>query len=95
MLVSGDIPAHIGATALQMPHLAEHPAVRGKDAFNGLQRTVGVHIDIHSGISVQVHILGSHLAPADQVGNDLGRRYKAALAVGDGQGMQIAHLALG
>ena len=88
MLVPRDILAHEGTAALQMAHLAEHPAVRGEGALDGLQRAVGVHVDIHRGGPVQVHILGGDLAVGDQgLQGGLGG-HEAALAVGDGDGVQ-------
>ena len=34
-LSPGDVDAHIGAAALRVAHLAEHPAVGGEDALDG------------------------------------------------------------
>ena len=41
-----------------------------------------------------VHILGGHLAVLDQTADHLVGGHKAALAVGDGDGVQVAHLGL-
>ena len=92
MLVAGDVDAHEGAPALQMAHLTEDAAVRGEDALDGLHGAVGVRVNVHGGLAGSVDVLGGHLAAGDQVGDHLGGGYEAALPVGDGDGVQVAHL---
>lgn len=66
VLVAGDVDAYIGAPALRVAHLAEHPAVGGEDALDGLQGAVGVGVDVHGGRAGGVHVLGGDLAVGDQ-----------------------------
>ena len=77
-----------------MTHLAEHAAVRAGDALDSQHRAVGVEALIHGGHAGQIHILGSNLTVAQHGVQHLLRSHKAALAVADGNGVHLAHLAL-
>ena len=92
MLVAGDVQADVLAPALQVAHLAEDAAVGGEHALDGLDRAVGVHVDVHGGPACQIHILGGHLAVGDELVDHRLGAHKAALAVGDGHGVQVAHV---
>ena len=94
VLVAGDVDAYIGAPALRVAHLAEHPAVGGEDALDGLQGAVGVGVDVHGGRAGGVHVLGGDLAVGDQPLQLRLGGCEAALAVGDGDGVEVAHMGL-
>ena len=93
MLISGDIDRHIGPPALGVGHLAQDPAVGGENALDGLHGAVGVGQHVHGGPTLQVHVLGAHLAVGDQVRDDALRSHKAALAVGHRDGVEIPRVA--
>ena len=77
-----------------MAHLAEHAAVRTGDAFDGQQRTVRVHIQVHARHASLVHILRGDLAVGLELGEHVVGSHETALAVGDGDGVHVAHLGL-
>ena len=77
-----------------MSHLAEHAAVRAGDAFNGQQRTVRVHVQIHARHAGLVHILRGDLAVGLELCKHIVGSHETAFAVGDGDGVHVANLGL-
>ena len=75
-----------------MAHLAQHPAIGRHDAFHSPDGTVGVYVHVHAGDTVLVHILSDDLAVVSQLPNQLLTAQEPALAVGDGDGVNVAHL---
>ena len=84
----------IAKNALGVAHLAEHAAVRAGDAFDGQQRTVRVHVQVHARHAGLVHVLRGDLAVGLELGEHIVGGHEAALAVGDGDGVHVAHLGL-
>ena len=78
-----------------MTHLAEHAAVRAGDALDGEQRAVRVHIQVHAGGAGLVHVLRGDLTVGPELGEHLVGGHEAALAVGDGHGVDVADRSLG
>ena len=78
-----------------MTHLAKHAAVRTGDALDGEQRAVRVHVQIHAGGAGLVHVLRGNLAVGLELGEHLVGGHEAALAVGDGHGVDVADRSLG
>ena len=77
-----------------MPHLAEDPAVGGGDALDGTHRIVGVEGDVVGGLAVEIHVLRGDLAVFRKRRHHFVACQEAAFAVGDGHGVDLAHLGL-
>ena len=92
IVLAGDVAVKAALPALAMTHLAQHAAVGGDDALDGTHRAVGVECGVHSGIAVQIHILGSDLAVCHQLLDQLLRCEEAALAVGNGHIVNLPDL---
>ena len=92
-----DVLVEPGAAALRVAHLAQDPAVRRGDALDGEDGAVGIISDSPSvGFALQVHVLGGDLAVGGQLASAAAPAAdEAALAVGDGDGVDVAHLAAG
>ena len=71
VVFTGDITVQALADTLAVAHLAEDPAVRRGDALDGIQRAVGIEVDIGSSVAFQIHILGSDLAVGCQLADQL------------------------
>lgn len=92
ILLAEDVLADVLGVAFGVAHLAEDTAIRGSDALDRTHRAVRVVRDVHGRISVEVDILEGNLAVGNQA-VDLGLRGdKAAFAVGNGDGVQVADL---
>jgi hypothetical protein len=70
VLVAGDVLGDVRAGALAVAHLAEDTSARAGDAFDGLERSVGIELDAARGRAGGVAILEGDLAVLDEVGDD-------------------------
>ena len=76
-----------------MTHLAENTAVRRGDTLDRAHRTVRVPRNIHGRLALKVGVLERYLTVLDKLINDVLRRYEAALAVRERDGVQVADIA--
>ena len=77
------------ADAFGVAHFAEDAAVGGGDAFDGPDGAVGVVVGVHGGGAGEVGVLGGDLAVLRQVTEEIRRAEEAALAVGDGDFVEV------
>ena len=92
VVLAGDVLVQAGADALAVTHFAEDPAVGGGDALDGVQRAVGVEVDVGGGIAVQINVLSGDLAIGRQLANQFLGGQELALAVGNGNIVHVAHV---
>ena len=90
IVLTGDVAVEAGAGALAVAHLAQDPAVGGGDALDGPGGAVGVEGGVHGGRAGEVHVLGGDLPVRSQALQHLRGGHEAALAVGDGDGVDAA-----
>ena len=79
VVLAGDVLVQAGADALAVAHFAEDPAVGGRDALDGVQRAVGVEVDVGGGVALQINVLGGDLAVGRQPANQRFRGQELAL----------------
>ena len=90
MLVAGDVLGDVGAGTFGVTHLAEDTSARTGDAFDGLERSVGIELDAVRGSASGITILEGDLAVLDEVGDDGRRRGEAAFAMRERDGVHLA-----
>src|SRR5699024_4037518 len=74
--------------------LAVNAPVGGGDPLDGGIGAVGVEADVHGGIPVEIDVLGGDLPVFRQTLEHAAAGDKAALPVGDGDGVDVVRLAL-
>ena len=92
VVLAGDVLVQAGTDALAVTHFAEDPAVGGGDALDGVQRAVGVEVNVSGGVALQVNVLGGDLAVGRQLTDQLFGCKELALAVGNGDIVHVAHV---
>ena len=88
-----DVLVYARAPTLGVPHLAEHASVRARDALDGEHRAIGVHVEIHRRHAIQTDVLRRDLPALDKLLERVVVGHKAPLAMADGDGMDVTHLA--
>ena len=93
LLAAGDVDGDaVIDNTFGMAHLAEHAAVRAGDAFDGAGGTVGIPWHVGGGLAIKIAILEGDLAVGDERRNLFICRDKAAFAVRDWNGVNVAGL---
>ena len=82
VVLAGDVFVQAGSDALAVAHFAEDPAVGGRDALDGVQRAVGVEVDVGGGIAVQINVLGGDLAIGRQLADQEARNLPSPWEMG-------------
>ena len=78
-----------------MAHLTEDAAIRAGDALDAGDGAVGVDVEVHGRHACHVDVLRGDLTALVQLGQDVVVGDEAALAVGDGNGIELIRVALG
>ena len=94
-LVAGDVLVQAVAATLHMAHLTEDAAIRAGDALDAGDGAVGVDVEVHGRHACHVDVLRGDLTALAQLGQDVVVGDEAALAVGDGNGIELIRVALG
>lgn len=62
VLFARHITVQVFSLPLRVAHLAQNPAIRAGDTLDSTHGAVGIPLDIHAGIPIQIHVLGGDLA---------------------------------
>ena len=95
MFEAGDVFGDVDAAAFGVAHFAKDEAAGAGDAFDGEGALVGVEGLGHGGGAVELGVLGGDLAVGGKGREGGVAGEEAAFAVGDGDGVEVADLAVG
>ena len=92
ILIARHVLGDVLADALRVAHLAEHATIRTRNTLDGVDGAIRVERDRHRRLAVIVDVLRRDLSAHAELRDDFLIRDEAALAVRDGDAMDIADL---
>ena len=92
VVLAGNVAIELTADTLGVTHLTEDSTIGRGDTLDRADGAVGIEGGIHGGNAAQIHVLGSDLAVCGKLLHQFLACDEATLAVGDGNGVDLAHL---